>query len=110
MVIAQLLRLNIGLKTGGEIVSKTRFTENIVMIAQSENNIQRVVSKMNEMLRTTEISLNSVKTKMQVCARDPQIQADVYITNHRLDQEVEMVYFWKKHPTMIPRMVRASEK
>lgn len=54
MVIEKLLRLNIGMKIGEEIVSMIRFADNIVMIAESEGNIQRAVDEMNEiMLRTS---------------------------------------------------------
>jgi len=60
------------------------------MIAKSESDIQRAVDEMNEMLRTSK--LKSAKTKILICARDPQIKADVYIDSQKLNKVVEMLY------------------
>jgi len=85
-VKAKLTRLNIGIKIGGEIVSKLRFADAIVVIAESEGDIQRAIEEMDEMLRTSEMKINSTKTKILVCARDPKVKADVYIGNQKLEQ------------------------
>jgi len=52
-VKAKLTRLNIGIKIGLEIVSIIRFADDIVIIAESEGDIQRAVEEMDEMLRTS---------------------------------------------------------
>ncbi|KAF0767756.1 Reverse transcriptase domain-containing protein [Aphis craccivora] len=49
-----------------------RFADDIVVIAKGEGDIQRVVEEMDEMIRTTEMKINSTKTKILVCARDPK--------------------------------------
>jgi len=46
-----LKRLNIGIKTNGEILSMIRF----VVMAESEGDIQRAVDELYEMLRTLEM-------------------------------------------------------
>jgi hypothetical protein len=89
-VKAKLTRLNIGIKIGGEIVSMIRFTDDIVVIAESEVNLQRTVEEMDEMLRTSEMKINSTKTKILVCARDPKVKADIYIGSQKLEQIEEM--------------------
>jgi len=71
MVKAKLIRLNIEIKIGGEIVSMIRFADDIVVIAESEGDIQRAVEEKDEMLRTSEMKINSTKTKILVCSRDP---------------------------------------
>lgn len=43
-----------------------RFTDNIVMITESECDIQRAVDEMHEMLKTSEMKMNSRKTKILV--------------------------------------------
>jgi len=76
-VKVKLTRLNIVIQIGGEIVSMIRFADNIVVVAENEADIQRAVDEMNEMLRTSEMKLNSAKTKILVSAGDPKIKADV---------------------------------
>jgi len=56
-----------------------RFADDIVVIAESEGDIQCVVEEMDEMIRTSEMKINSTKTKILFCARDPKVKADVYI-------------------------------
>lgn len=51
---------------------------NIGIIAEIKGDIQLAVDKINEMLRTSEIKINSVKTMILVCARDRQIKVHVY--------------------------------
>jgi ribosome-interacting GTPase 1 len=80
-VKAKLTRLNIGIKIGGEIVSMIRFADDIVVIAESEGDIQHAVEEMDEMLRTLEMKINSTKTKILVFARDPKVKANEYISN-----------------------------
>ena len=48
------------------------------------------------MIRTAEMKINSTKTKILVCARDPKVKADVYIGNQKLEQVEEMVYLGSK--------------
>ena len=66
---AKLTRLNIGIKIGGEIVSMIRFADDIVVIAESEGDIQRAVEEMDEMLRTSEMKINSAKTSLSLRQR-----------------------------------------
>lgn len=84
-VKAKLTRLNIGIKIGGEIVSMIRFADDIVVIAESEGEIQRAVEEMDEMIRTTEMKINTTKTKILVCARDLKVKVDVYIGSQKLE-------------------------
>jgi len=56
-----------------------RFADDFVVIAESEGDIQRAVEEMDKMLRTSEMKINSAKTKILVCARDPKVKADIYI-------------------------------
>lgn len=79
MTKAKILRLNIGIKIGGEIIFMIRFADNIVMIAVSGGDIQCTIDEINEMLRTSEIKINSAKTRILVCAKDPKIKADLYM-------------------------------
>ncbi|KAF0753702.1 craniofacial development protein 2-like [Aphis craccivora] len=96
-VKAKLTRLNIGIKIGGEIVSMIRFADDIVVIAESEGDIQCVVEEMDEMIRTSEMKINSTKTKILFCARDPKVKADVYIDAIR-ERRWKMVGHAMRHP------------
>ncbi|XP_025413749.1 uncharacterized protein LOC112685915 [Sipha flava] len=96
IVKAKLTRLNIGIKIGGKIVSMIRFADDIVVIAESEGDIQRAVEEMDEILRTSEMKINSTKTKILFCARNPKVKDDVYIGNQKLEQIEEMVYLGSK--------------
>ncbi|VVC26438.1 Hypothetical protein CINCED_3A024292 [Cinara cedri] len=73
-----------------------RFANEIVVIEESEGNIQCAVGKINEIFRTSEMKMNSGKTMILVCARDPKIKADVYIDSQKLEQLEEMVYLRSK--------------
>lgn len=46
-VKAKLTKLNIWIKIVGEIVSMVRFADDIVVIVESEGNIQRAVDEIN---------------------------------------------------------------
>jgi len=48
-----------------------------VVIAKIEGDIQRAVDELNKVLTTSEMKINSAKTKILVCGRDPKIKADV---------------------------------
>jgi len=43
-----------------------RFADDIVVIAENEGDIQRAVEEMDEMLRTSEMKINSTKTNILV--------------------------------------------
>ncbi|KAE9527065.1 hypothetical protein AGLY_013713 [Aphis glycines] len=77
IVKERVTRLNVGIKIGGEIVSIIRFADDIVVIAESEGDLQRAVEEMDEMLRTSEMKINSIKTKILVYDRDPKVKADL---------------------------------
>ncbi|VVC38522.1 Reverse transcriptase domain [Cinara cedri] len=72
-VKTKLTELNIGIKTGGEIISMIRFTDDIVVIAKSE-----------------------VEKTILIRANDPKIKADVYIDSQKLEQVEEMAYLGSK--------------
>jgi len=73
-----------------------RFTDNIVVIAEGEGDVQFTVDEMTEMLRTSDMKINNAKTKILICASDPKIKADVYIDSQKLDQVDKMVYLGSK--------------
>jgi len=50
-VKVKLTKMNIRIKIGEEIVSIVQFADNIVLIAESEDDIQRSVNEMNETFR-----------------------------------------------------------
>jgi hypothetical protein len=84
------------MKIGGEIVLMIRFADDtsIVVIAESEGDILRAVEEMDEMLRKSEMKINSTKTK--ILARNPKLKADVYIGSQKLKQVEEMLYLGSK--------------
>jgi len=54
-----------------------QFADDIVVISESEDDIQRAVEEMNEILRISEFKINSTKTKIIVCAKNPRVKADI---------------------------------
>jgi hypothetical protein len=64
-VKAKLTRLNIRIKISREIVPMIRFSDYIVVIAESEGDIQRAADEMNEKL-TYNMKINSAKPKIFV--------------------------------------------
>lgn len=68
-----------------------RFADDIVIIAVSEGDIQRAVEEMNESAYNIKMKMNSMNTKVLVCARDPKTKADVYIDSQKLEQVNRMV-------------------
>lgn len=76
-VKARLTTLNIGIKIEGQNVSMIKFSDDIVMIAESEGNIQRAVDDLTEMFRISEMKINIKKTKILACAKNPKIKADI---------------------------------
>lgn len=83
---AKLTRLSIGIKIGGEVVSMTRFIDEIVVLAESEGDILYAPDEMNKIFKTSEMKINSAKTKILVYARDTKIKADVCINSQKLEQ------------------------
>lgn len=69
------------------------------MILESEGDIHRADDENNEMLRISEMKLNSRRTMILVCTRNPQIKTDVYISIQILDQVNEMVYLGSRIPS-----------
>lgn len=56
----------------------------MVVITNSEDDIQCAVEETNKILRTSVMKMNSGKTKMLVCARDSKIKADEHIDSQKL--------------------------
>lgn len=93
IVKANLSRINIGIKIDGEIVPMIWFADDIVVIVKSDDDIQRGVY---EMLRTSEIKINSAKTKILVCAGDSKIKTRRSRWNE-ISRELNHIW-WNKQP------------
>lgn len=59
----KLARINIGIRIYRETVLMIRFADDIIVTAESECGIQRIVDEMDEMLRAVKMKINSAKTK-----------------------------------------------
>ncbi|KAL4132882.1 hypothetical protein QTP88_009959 [Uroleucon formosanum] len=114
IVKAKLTRLNIGIKIGGQIVSMIRFADDILVIAESEGDIQRAAEEMDEMLRTSEMKINSTKTKILV---EEMVYLGSKITSdgksvHEIKQRIALakIAFSKKHKLLTSKNIHLNIK
>lgn len=63
IVKTKLVRREIGIKIGGEIISMIGFADNIVIITESKKDSQRAINKMAETLKTFKMKINGKKYK-----------------------------------------------
>lgn len=64
-----------------------RFADGLAIIAESEGDVQqRTVNEANKMFKSSEMKINSAKTKISVRVRDPPIEDNVHIGSQKLDR------------------------
>lgn len=67
------------------------YLDNIVMTAENQGDIKRAE---NKMFGSSEIKINSAKTNILICARDPLIKPDLCAGNPKLHQVHKTINLW----------------
>ncbi|KAI5718650.1 hypothetical protein M8J77_024598 [Diaphorina citri] len=66
---------NVGIKIHGEKIDMLRFADDIAIITENENDLQRILERMNTIMKTKyNMRMNRTKTKVLVCSRNTEEQ------------------------------------
>jgi len=88
----KLSRLRIGIRVGGILIPMIRFADDIVLLAETEHDLQRALAEMQIIINKYQMLINSGKTKILVCAREPTIIANIYLENQFISQVSSFKY------------------
>jgi hypothetical protein len=89
----KLNRLEIKSKVGGILIPMIRFSDDIVLLAETEHDIQRALAEMQIIINKYQIRIHSGKTKKNlVCTREPTINANIYLENQLISQVSSFKY------------------
>jgi len=62
-------REKIGVIVGGELISFLRFTDNIALVASSENDLKRTLEEIARCFQNYHLKINWNKTKVMMCQK-----------------------------------------
>lgn len=82
-------KIHLGVKMNGREIDMLRFTDDIAVIAENEEDLQKMLRCMEEtMLNELNMKINMKKTKLFVYSRDRNFRARIHLPNN---QEIEQV-------------------
>jgi len=64
---------------GGILIPMIRFADDIVLLAETEHDLQRFLAEMQTIINKYKMHVNSGKTIILVCAREPTINVNIYL-------------------------------
>lgn len=70
----------------GILIPMIRFADDIVLLAETEHDLQRALAEMQIIINKYKMHTNSSKTNILVCAREPTINANIYLENQLISQ------------------------
>ncbi|VVC40587.1 Reverse transcriptase domain [Cinara cedri] len=86
-----------GVRIGGETISVLRFADDIAFCAETENDLQKVLTKVNKILWDKYgMQLNKKKTKVMACSKTNQVLLNIHIDNARIEQVHHFNYLGSK--------------
>lgn len=66
-----------GIKVGGILISMIRFTDDIVLVAETEHHLQRVLAEIKTIINEYQMSIDSNKSKILVCVQELIINTNI---------------------------------
>ena len=89
--------VNTGVNVGGVIVNTLRFADDIAVLAESENDLQEMLQKMDQILNVGyNLRVNKKKTKVMVCSRNEGKSINIKLGDEMLEQVREFCYLGSK--------------
>ena len=83
--------VDIGAKIQGQLISNLRFADDIVSLAESASDLQKLVDKIFQSSSNMGLKINISKTEVQVISRD-EVTLHININGQQLKQVQEFVY------------------
>ena len=87
---AQEIGLN-GIKINGDEINMLRFADDIAIIAENQDDLQRSINAMDQALQEYNMNINKTKTKILVCGRE-KLNAVVTMRGQKLEQVDSFTY------------------
>jgi hypothetical protein len=81
----------IGARVQGQYINNLRFADDIVLLAENEEDLQFLVSEFDTFSKKIGLTINKSKTAVQVLNRD-KIQLNIQIDGKSLDQVENFIY------------------
>ena len=96
IILELVLRLaiqdqQIGARVQGQYINNLRFADDIVLLAENEEDLQFLVSEVDTFSKKFGLTINKSKTVVQVFNRD-KIQLNIQIDGKSLDQVENFIY------------------
>lgn len=86
-----------GVRIGGETINALRFADDIAFCAETENDLQNILTKVNKILGDKYgMRLNKKKTKVMACSKTNPAKLNIYIDNARIEQVQHFNYLGSK--------------
>jgi len=83
-------KIQLGIKINGRKIDMLRFADDIAVIAENEEELQRMLRCMEEtLLNELSMKINTQKTKVLVCSRNNNITTRIHLQNNQEIKQVE---------------------
>ncbi|KAF0772940.1 Reverse transcriptase domain-containing protein [Aphis craccivora] len=83
-------KIQLGIKINGKKIDMLRFADEIAVIAENEEELQRMLRFMEEtLLNELSMKINTQKTKVLVCSRNNNITTKIHLQNNQEIKKVE---------------------
>ncbi|VVC34843.1 Endonuclease/exonuclease/phosphatase,Reverse transcriptase domain [Cinara cedri] len=83
-------KIQLGIKINGRKIDMLRFADDIAVIAENEEDLQRMLRYMEEtLLNELSTKINTQKTKVLVCSRNNNITTRIHLQNNQEIKQVE---------------------
>lgn len=81
-----------GLKIGGMNINNLRYADDTALLAESEQNLQNILNKVNEEGEEYGMSINVMKTKAMVVTKSGNNKCNLYLGRKEIEQVESFVY------------------
>lgn len=100
-IMAEALEdLDCGVKVNGRLINNLRYADDTVLIASSEQELQKIVDRVNVCSEKAGLELNVAKTKVMVVSTEKRKDAHIFVGGHILEQVQKYKYLgtWLNEP------------
>lgn len=81
-----LENLDVGVKMNGRLINNLSYADDTVLVASTQEDLQRLVDRVHECSERAGLSINLSKTKVMVIARDPYLRPRISVAGKVLEQ------------------------
>lgn len=88
--------INCGVKIQGEKVSMLRYADDIAVLSESKEDLEKMLETMEQVLESYGLKINKSKTKIMVCGNKEQAKIRIKVGNQTLEELKEFNYLGSK--------------